>query len=514
MDRRLFLKRGAVSGVTCGAALLSPVALLTSVNVHGSGNVSPGTDAGTVISLGSRRELFVDRYLIDRLQGATLTMQTPHDEGPVFRFSEPWEGPWAGYVTMIQDQNRLRMYYRGIAEKGRDGSEHERTCLAESADGIHWSRPDVGQYEFNGSKANNIVLANAAPVTHNFCPFIDNGPASTAETRYKAIGGTGRELFAYASADGLRWKRIDDEPFLSGRDMPFPFAHLFDSQNLAFWSSTEERYLCYFRVWDGIRRIARAESMDFRTWSNIRMMEQVHDDGSGPSPAPAENLYTNQTSPYFRAPHLYVAIAARFFGGRQVVNDEQAKAIQVDPGYFRDTSDAVLMTTRGGHLYDRTFLEGFLRPGIGLSNWVSRTNYPALNVVQTGPSEMSFYANQDYAQPTSHLRRYSLRIDGFASLHAGASEGEMLTRPFTFSGQSLDINFSTSAGGGVLFEIQNEQGQAIPGFSLNECQEQIGNEISRTVSWKSGSSVRDLAGQVVRLRVILKDADLFSLCFV
>jgi hypothetical protein len=27
---------------------------------------------------------------------------------------------------------------------------------------------------------------------------------------------------------------------------------------------------------------------------------------------PVEHLYTNQTAPYFRAPHIYVAIAARF----------------------------------------------------------------------------------------------------------------------------------------------------------------------------------------------------------
>ncbi|HAH43770.1 MAG TPA: hypothetical protein DCM07_02740, partial [Planctomycetaceae bacterium] len=64
------------------------------------------------------------------------------------------------------------------------------------------------------------------------------------------------------------------------------------------------------------------------------------------------------------------------------------------------------------------FLSGYITGGIGAQNWVSRTNYPALNVVQTGPAEMSVYVNQDYAQQTAHLRRYSLRLDGFASLHA------------------------------------------------------------------------------------------------
>ncbi len=43
-----------------------------------------------------------------------------------------------------------------------------------------------------------------------------------------------------------------------------------------------------------------------------------------------------------------------------------------------DCSDAILMSTRGGDNYQCTFMELFLRPGIGLQNWVSRSNYPAL----------------------------------------------------------------------------------------------------------------------------------------
>ena len=118
-----------------------------------------------------------------------------------------------------------------------------------------------------------------------------------------------------------------------------------------------------------------------------------------------------------------MGIAARFFPGRQVLTADQAKAIGVDPGYFHDCSDAVLLTSRGGSRFDRTFMEGFLVPGIGPENWVSRTNYPARNVVQTGPHEMSFYVNQNYGQVTSHLRRYSLRLDGFACVRA-ATTGE------------------------------------------------------------------------------------------
>lgn len=463
------------------------------------------------VDIGTRRELFTDRFLFEQLNNLHLQLHEPRDEGPVLYFDKPWEGPQAGYVTLLKDGDRIRMYYRGISAPGPDGSDHERCCVAESADGITWTKPSVGLYEFAGSTSNNIVLASAAPVTHNFCPMLDNRPGVSAVERFKAVGGTGKALFAYVSADGLKWTRQQESPILGPDQIPFPFIHLFDSQNVVFWSSSEDAYLCYFRVWDGIRRIARSTSKDFRSWTPAVMMEQRHDDGISPEQAaPVEHLYTNQTSPYFRAPHLYLAIAARFFEGRQVLTAEQARAIQVDPDYFRDTSDAVFMTSRGGHVYDRTFLEGFLRPGLGPQNWVSRTNYPALNPLQTGPAELSVYVNQDYAQPTAHVRRYSLRLDGFTSVRAGATEGELLTRPLIFSGDSLSINFSTSAGGGMFFELLDASGIPVPGFTRNDCQEQIGNEIDRIVTWKSGHDLSAIRGRVVRLRCLMRDADFYS----
>ena len=259
----------------------------------------------------------------------------------------------------------------------------------------------------------------------------------------------------------------------------------------------------------------RSESADFLKWSPPVLMEYRNPEVE----APIEHLYTNQTHPYFRAPHLYVSIAARFMPGRRVLTDEQAAAIKVNPGYFKDTSDAIFMTTRpaegAAHLgfYDRTFLEGFIRGGIGAQNWVSRTNYPALNVVPTGANEMSVFVNQDYAQPTAHLRRYSMRTDGFASLRSGYTGGHAVTKPLVFSGRELSLNFSTSAAGGVKVGFEDADGKAISGFSVEDCVTQIGNELDRKVTWKSGTDVSSLAGKPVRLRFSMKDADIFSFEF-
>ncbi len=469
----------------------------------------PALRADGPIELGSRRELFVDATLIDRLDNVRLELGRPRDEGVVLRFDKPWEGPFCGYCTVLHEGPRYRLYYRGLPKTAADGSNHEVTCCAESDDGIHWTKPALGLFEVAGSKQNNVVLAGAAPASHNFSPFIDTRPDVPREQRYKALAGTmSSGLLAFVSTDGLHWRKLHDTPVLAKEQVPFKY--MFDSQNLAFWSAAEKCYVCYFRVFqDGIRRICRTTSKDFVQWEPPVLMEYRH----GTEAAPIEHLYTNQTHPYFRAPHIYIGLAARFLPGRQVLTDKQAKAVGVNPSYFKDSSDAVLLSTRGGKWYDRTSLEGFLRPGIGPQNWVSRTNYPALNVVPTGANEMSFYANQDYAQPTAHLHRYSLRLDGFMSARAAYRGGELVTKPLTFSGKRLLLNFATSAAGGIRVEIQDEAGKPLPGHSLKEARELIGNEIERAVSWQGGEDVGGIAGKPVRLRFVLKDADLYSLRF-
>ncbi|NOY76850.1 MAG: hypothetical protein GXO76_03150 [Calditrichaeota bacterium] len=457
----------------------------------------------TAIKLDSRRELFVDSLLIAQMNGTHLQLHHPHDAGEVLRFDKPWEGPFCGYITVIKDGPRYRLYYRGLPTAKGETSNVAVTCYAESRDGIHWTKPDLGLYEIMGTRDNNVVLANVAPITHNFCPFLDTRSDVNPARRYKGLGGTKKSgLVAFVSPDGIHWKKLREKPVL--------IQGAFDSQNVSFWSEWEKKYVCYFRTWTqgtykGFRTVSRSTSEDFIHWSKPVEMSFGN--------TPRENIYTNQTAPYFRAPHIYISVAARFMPHRQVLTAEQARALGVNPKYFKDCSDAVLMSTRGGNRYNRTFMEGFIRPGIGLQNWVSRTNYPALNVVQTGPTELSIYVGQNYAQPTANLHRYTLRLDGFVSVNAPYAGGEMVTKPFTFQGRKLYLNFSTSAAGQIGVEIQDATGRAIPGFSLAECHPLIGNEIDRAVSWKNGEDVSRLQGRPIRLRFVMKDADLYAVQF-
>jgi len=449
------------------------------------------------------RELFVDRHLVESLEGAALTLAEPRDEGIVLQFDRPWEGLFSGYATVIRDGELLRLYYRGHADASADGSPSEVICYAESRDGRNWTRPRIGQYTVHGTQDNNVVLADAAPVTHNLCPFLDINPAATPDQRFKAVGGISSSgLIAFVSADGLTWKRLRQEPVYQEKGW------VFDSQNVPFWSDHEKCYVLYYRrAASKQRAIARVTSPDFVNWSAPVQM-RYSDTGTG---VPSHQLYTNQTQPYFRAPQIYLATAARFMQKRQVITPGQAAEINVHPKYFQDTSDAILMTSRGGDLYDRTFMGALIRPGIGPRNWVSRTNYPALNIVQTGDTEMSLYVNQDYGQPTAHLHRYSFRLDGLASVKAPLSGGTLVTKPVILSGRPLNLNFATSAAGGIKVEIQEPGGQPLPGFTLADCVEVIGNEIARPVLWKDSAELTSLAGRSVRLKFELKDADLYAL---
>jgi hypothetical protein len=455
------------------------------------------------VDMGQQLELFVDRYLIEKLDGTDLLLHEPRSAGVVLTFDRPWEGAFSGYVTVLQDGPIYRMYYRGLPSAGADGSRMETTCYAESRDGIHWVKPQLKVHRISGSRSNNIILANSAPFSHNFSPFLDTRPGVSTAEHYKALAGTAKSgLFVFASADGLRWKKWRDKPVLT--------EGAFDSQNVAFWSEAEHCYVVYFRTWTegkfgGFRTISRAVSADLVSWSAPEMMTF--------GASEPEHLYTSQTHPYFRAPHIYLALPMRFMPGCKVLTDQEAALLRIGKGYASDCAETVFMSSRGGNQYDRTFMEGFIRPGLDPGNWASRSGLSALGIVPTGSAELSIYKQAHYAQPSNRLERYVLRTDGFVSVHAAFSGGEMLTKPIRFSGDELVLNFSTGAAGSVCVGLQDQDGKPIPGFSVNDCVPLVGDAIARDVLWRQQAKLAGLAGKIVSLRFVMKDSDLYSIRF-
>ena len=476
------------------------------------------TRAEEPIAIGSRRELFTDKALIEKMAGASLRMHSPQPAGVALKFDQPWEGRFSAYITVIHDEaaKKFRMYYRGNTGFA-DGATGECTCYAESDDGIRWTRPKLGLHEIDGGKDNNVMLANMPPFTHNFAPFLDRRAGVPVDERYKTLAGLGGKfggLSAFASGDGIHWRKMQDAPVIT--------KGAFDSQNVSFWSEVEQCYVAYFRIFTGggtdektwqpkgVRWVSRATSKDFIHWSDATPMT---------SDQPLfDHIYISQTQPYFRAPHLYISTAARFMPGRAVLDGEQKEQIADDTKQYaaliKDCSEAVLMTSRAGTTkYDRTFMEGFVRPGLDFRNWTSRSNYPACGVVQTGEAELSIFIEQHYGQTSAQLQRFTMRLDGFASLHADYAAGEMITKPLTFTGKDLRLNLSTGAAGSVAVEIQDAGGQPVPGFTIADCQAITGDSLDRIVTWKGGADVSSLAGKPIRLRWVLKDADVFAFRF-
>lgn len=467
------------------------------------------------IDIGSRRELFVDTFLIDRVDGVELQMHRPIPREVVLIHDAPWEGSGSGYHTIFRDGDRFRMYYKAWqldVEPGKVIQPHPLfACYAESRDGIHWEKPNLGLFEFNGSKENNIVWSGAG--SHDFTPFKDVNPACRPEARYKAVGYGKGGLLAFQSPDGIHW-----EPMADGK--PIMTKAAFDTQNLAFWDEVRGEYRAYVRDFrDGRRDVKTATSNDFLTWTELEWLEYPG--------APDEQLYTNQIKPYYRAPHLFIGFPTRYTERRDLESfatlphDEHRRLrASASRRYGTAVTDGLLMTSRDGRTFHR-WGEALLRPGLRTTdNWAYGDNYIAWHVLETqsdipgAPNELSLYASESYwTGKSSQLRRYTMRIDGFVSVQAPRSGGEFVTKPLIFDGDELALNYSTSAAGNLRIEVQTADGQPIEGFRLDDCRVIFGDELDRIVQWRPESRLGELAGTPIRLRIVMDDADLYSLQF-
>jgi hypothetical protein len=485
---------------------------------------APGSEP-TAINIGSQRELFIDSTLVDKISGyAQLRLHHPERKEIALIHDSPWEGSGCGYHTVFKDSNIYRMYYKAwhIA-LGGNVKNPVVICYAESKDGIHWKKPELGLVEFNGSTQNNIILDKIHDDgCHDFSPFIDTNPNANPDRRYKAIGYTigqnkNHGLYGFVSADAIHWTLIQDD-YIIMED-----GWVFDTQNIAFWSEFEQQYVMYYRrTIDNIRNIARAVSKDFIHWEKEGTL---YFQSRGPNKQ--QQFYTNQIRPYYRAPHLYIGFPSRYCdrGWIQATEALPSPDLRHDRAkgktrYGSAVTDAALICSRDGRSFFR-WDDAFIRPGFRTKhNWAYGDNYIAWHVIETQSkfddqaNELSIFATESYFTGTmSRLRRYALRLDGFASIYAPGKRGEVITKPLIFTGAELGLNFSTSAAGNIFVEIQDKNGQAIPGFTIEECQQIFGDALDYSVRWTKNSNLKSLEGKVVRLRFVLKEADIFSFIF-
>ena len=433
-----------------------------------------------VVDIGSRAEPFVDGWLIEEIRGgASLKLHEPVRREVVLELNSPYEWSGSAYFTVFRDGDRIRMYHRGGPS----------TNYAESTDGIHFTKPKLGLFEVTGTKENNAVLLDDG--THNLFVFRDENPDARAEEQYKAIGSVAPDnLLAFSSPDGIHWTRMHEGPL--------DITGAFDSLNVAFWDPRQGRYRIFSRFFDGeVRAIQSCSSEDFTHWTK----PVPHQYAEG---VPREEFYTNATIPCPGAEHILLSFPKRFV-------PERTKDTEGMEQPHDGVSDAVFMSSRDGVHWDRPFMEAWVRPGPDPRNWTHRNIMPARGIIETAPGEWSMYVSEHYCWPTSRLRRVTVRQLGIASVNAGYHGGEFTTRPVTFAGGRLLLNYSTSAVGSVQVEVQDGGGKPIEGHALSDMEPLFGDEFDAAVAWKGGSDLSALAGRPVRFRFALKDADVFAL---
>lgn len=512
-------------------------------------------DTGSPINIGSRRELFVDDALVERMGGkAEFRLQHPTPREVVMVHDAAWEGNNSNYHSVFQDGELYRMFYvtGHLAAKGDSLDQRvESFCYAESEDGMHWRKPELGLVEFQGSKANNIIFSRAmaealdarigAPAV-----FKDSNPRVAPDARYKMFLSSRHPLgmLPMKSSDGIHWLPLSNSPVITDG--------AFDAMNLAFWDSERGEYRAFWRYftagvtqetkWEpaGVRAIRTAASKDLIHWEN---QSNLRYPGS-----PEEQLYENGIHPYYRAPHLLIGLPVRYVDRANPVYTTPAigngragpdrirqwpASLRMLPDFDQRTERAALIERLGSSLTEGLFMssrdgvtfrrwnEAFLRPGVERpGTWNYGQQFVCWQIVETqsafegAPRELSLYATEgNWRDQGTSLRRYTLRLDGFVSIHAPMSGGELVTKPIRFRGNSLSLNFATSAAGDIRIEIQDAEGKPLSGFALADCDELFGDTVDRIATWKGSSNLSTIAGQTIRLRFVLRDADLFSFQF-
>ena len=475
--------------------------------------------------IGTRREVFWDDYLIDTERTtACLRLHQPAAREVVLAYGQPWEGDGCNFHSILKDGDLYRMYYNAWEMLSAGLQAHTlnqvKIAYAESRDGLTWEKPELGICEFSGSRKNNIILDQKTAQFDNFFVFKDPNPECPPAERYKGVGmfvGGLPSLWCFTSADGIRFTKA----------WCMTQKGTFDTLNTAFWDKHRGEYVAFIRDfhkpsgedfgpgeerWRGVRDIRRMTSPDFRNWSTPERL-----DFGGAEDYP---LYTNVAQPYYRADHVLVGFPSRYLerpewttSFDQLPGAERRKQrMKLNPRYGLALTDCVFMSSRDGRRWHR-WDEAFIGPGPEREyNWVYGDGYPAVGMIETpshlsgAPPELSMYAAENHwGRIPAELRRYVLRVDGFASRHAPYEQKVVVTRPFVFEGNRLSINFATSAAGWLKLDLVGEKA-ALGSVEL------FGDSLDRTVTFTNGE-VSVLAGTPVTLAITMRDADIYSFKF-
>lgn len=472
------------------------------------------------------RALFIDDEHVTRMTGLKRTVHqpAPHADNPVLAPEAPWELGLLSHIGQVifdEAHGEFRYWYLAkpppdaVIDGRRPEGVRSLLCLATSDDGLRWRRPSLGQVEFNGSRANNIVRIGS--VNCEGAAVLPDLADPDPRRRYKALfwehgsGGMkkrddGLVLWADGGSDGI-WVAFSPDGIDWTNDEGSPVLRTWsDSPHSVVIDPRTGRYVGYGRFGFG-RSIARIESDDFRHWSAPQLVLEP-DEREPAGPFPDTQFYGMPVDLY---EGLYVGALWIYREGTDGTIDTQ----------LASSRDGIRWT----RVADRqTFLPLGLRngPADGMvraaASYIVRGDRIFIYYGQTnGP-----HAGPKF--PRESIRRLHkesialgiLRRDGFVSLDAGDEEGYVLTRPNQFGDStSLHLNVAVADGGGCTVAVCDTWGSAdpravageFPGFARSE--PIADDRLDIEARWPD-AQLAQLRGHHGRLRIHLRNAKLFS----
>ena len=478
------------------------------------------------LDIGSRKQLLVDDYLIAAQKGVRRVMHAAKksNDGQPVRF---WRTDADGkrvpllasiYASPMYDAKRgvFRMWsrvYPGLTEEqALEGSavhKFMRYGYSESKDGLDFEFVSELRGLHSSGDYNSVVTYDEH----------ESDPAHRYKIGYDgARGGVPNGACLAHSADGIEWTPYNNGNPVTGRAADFT--------NCLIWDEAARTYRLFTRTDYGsaggageIRGMRVMTNPNVKAnptgWTTIR---QWKFDREGPEEHRRRQIYT-------MTDWIYCDVHFGLFSVYEWPNDfrEGTRTDHVKR-HERDVLNYYIATSRDGESWDLQWIysgQPLVERG-GYRAWDKDMVLPANWILTHDNRHWIYYggANERHGtggvfQPRRNwgIGLATLRLDGFVSINAPLSGGELITKPIKFSGKTLSLNFACSAVGDIRVEIQDPAGKPIPGFALADATELVGDEISRTYSWKSGTDVSQLSGKTVRLRFVLKDADLYSFQF-
>ena len=478
----------------------------------------------------NRRYLCWDDKLIEKSVHLHICAHKPEKKNVALLCDDEWEGECNGYGAVIKTPNGYFMYYRasgsrycadgsGLLKKGEKGA----ICLAQSQDGIHFTKPDLGIHQYNGSKHNNIIFTFSDRVIDNCSFFYDENPACPKEEKFKALMDASENgeprLEYFASGDGIHFTPM----------YKLGVQGTMDSYNVVVWDKKTKQYFLFHRAfhekdgtdrltWEGvnfttsIRDVRVATSKDFRNWTPHGRIQ--FEEGQEEYP-----LYTNQILKYYRDNSTFIGFPTRYCDRVHEKRNFDFMPIadyreKITQHYGREgtaLTDCVIMTSSDGFTFNRRD-EAFFTPGPEHnSNWWYGNCYPVYGMLETkaeetgAANEISIYLGENYRIKNVNFRRYTLRLDGFFSWYGAYKGGEILTKSIKIDGEQMQVNFASSAIGGMKVRICDVDGNFLDGY---ESYVMFGDSVERPVEFEKPLS--ELKGKSVKLHFTLKDTHLYS----